>query len=154
MDEKMVVVGVDGSETSIEALKDGAAFARMVDADLRIITTWDYVAYEDVGGVFDPEREAETAARYVAHAVFGETVPDWVSIDIVLGRPGEAMVRASEKAVLLVVGSRGHNAALRFLLGSTSTYCAVRAKCPVMIVHKTDHEDARGVWAHVATTAP
>ncbi|MBK4346971.1 universal stress protein [Lacisediminihabitans changchengi] len=153
MDKKIVVVGVDGSETSIEALRDAAGFARMANAELRIVSAWEYVAFQDVSGVFDPEREAECSAQYAVQAVFGDTVPDWVSIVVELGRPGEAMVRASEKAVLLVVGSRGHNVALRFLLGSTSTYCAVRAKCPVMIVHQNDRQDTRGIWADVATTA-
>jgi len=154
MEEKLIVVGVDGSETSIEALRDAAAYARMLGAKIRTITTWDYVAYDDVSGVFDPEREAESAAEYAAHAVFGDNVPEWVTVDTVFGRAPEALVRASEKAVLLVVGSRGHNATVRFLLGSTSTYCAARAHCPVLIVHQHDQGAFSAEPATAAASTP
>lgn len=136
--KKLIVVGVDGSEASIAALRDGATYARMLGASIRTVTTWEYVPYDGTSGVFDPEREATSAAEFAAHAVFGEIVPDWVSVDTVFGRAAETLVKASETAILLVVGSRGHNAAVRFLLGSTSTYCAARGHCPVLIVHQHD----------------
>jgi len=154
MEEKLIVVGIDGSETSIEALRDAAAYARMLGAAIRTITTWDYVAYDDVSGVFDPEREAQSAAEYAAHAVFGDTIPDSVAVETVFGRAPETLVRASEEAVLLVVGSRGHNAAVRFLLGSTSTYCAARAHCPVLIVHQHDRDASPAESVAAAVSAP
>jgi len=154
MEQKLIVVGVDGSETSVEALRDAAAYARLLGANIRTITTWEYVPYDDVSGVFDPEREAASAAEFVARAVFGETVPDWVTVDTVFGRAPETLVKASEKAILLVVGSRGHNAAVRFLLGSTSTFCAARAHCPVLIVHQRDHGSSPAEPVAATVSAP
>ncbi len=138
MAEKIVVVGVDGSESSIEALREAASYARMLNADLRAVTTWNFVAYEDAG-VFDPEQDAKEIGGDAVKTVFGTPVPEWVTVVTTLGPAGEALVRESKDAELLVVGSRGRTALAGLLLGSVSTHCAEHAECSVLVVHGRDH---------------
>ncbi len=134
MSKRIVVVGVDGSNTSLDALREAKVYAQLLDAELRCVTSWNYMAYEDAAGVFDPEKTAEEIGRDSASAVFGETLPEWVTFVTKLGPAGDALVAESEHATLLVVGTRGHSAVVGLLLGSVSTHCAEHAKCPVLVV--------------------
>jgi Universal stress protein family len=44
-------------------------------------------------------------------------------------------VHQARAADLLVVGSRGHGILRGLLLGSVARQCAMRATCPVLVVH-------------------
>jgi nucleotide-binding universal stress UspA family protein len=61
-----------------------------------------------------------------------------VDTKMVTGDARYALCEAAEKMKvnLLVVGSRGHGAIRRAVMGSVSNYCAHHAKCPVLIVKK------------------
>jgi nucleotide-binding universal stress UspA family protein len=134
MTSKFVVVGVDGSAASLNAIREAASYAQMMDAELRCVTSWNFVGYEDITGVFDPEQNARDIGRDAAIAVFGKDIPTRVSFVIRLGPAGDALVAESAHANLLVVGTRGHSAVGGFFLGSVSTHCAERAHCPVLVV--------------------
>eukprot|EP01018_Ginkgo_biloba_P027245 Gb_20329 [translate_table: standard] len=66
-----------------------------------------------------------------------------VSIEtkMMLGDPRYVICEATERMRidLLVVGSHGHGALRRAVIGSVSDYCAHHAKCPVLIVKRQDH---------------
>lgn len=53
---------------------------------------------------------------------------------ILNGHPSDVLVRHSNHADLLALGSRGHSQIAGMLLGSTSDYCTRHASCPVMVV--------------------
>lgn len=57
--------------------------------------------------------------------------------EIEVGDPADAIltVAADEEMDLIIMGSRGLNAAQRFLLGSVSTKVATHAPCAVLVVH-------------------
>ena len=140
----LIVVGVDGSESSIEALRWAADQARLVGASLEVLTTWEYP--NSFGWApawppdWDPGGEAGKALEEVVSEVLG-TEPDIEVRQVVLeGHPAPALVRAAKGADMLVVGSRGHGEFAGMLIGSVSEHCATHAPCVVVIV-RPHHRD-------------
>jgi len=140
-----IVVGVDGSEASLEALRWAFTQAELTKARLEIVTTWEPAPAAPYGwamavpaGPIDYE-PASVAAKVAAEAVgrvLGDTSQATIEIEtrILEGHPAPALVDASEGADLHVVGSSGHGAFVGMLLGSVSAHCARHATCPVVIV--------------------
>lgn len=141
-----IVVGVDGSDLSIEALRQAAALADALDARLDAVCVWSRpfptqgVATAD----WHPERNAARALRDVAAAVFGDQKPARLHTWIIEGSTVRTLISESGTADLLVVGSQGHGGLTSPLLGSVAAGLSVHARCPVMIVHPTGtHTDRR-----------
>ncbi|GAB2967410.1 universal stress protein [Saccharothrix stipae] len=59
-----------------------------------------------------------------------------------LARPAQALVEQAEGAALLVVGTHGHGALRRALLGSVSHAMLHHAPCPLALVRASGHPDA------------
>jgi nucleotide-binding universal stress UspA family protein len=131
-----IVVGIDGSPASLEAMELAAQEATLRHSRLQVIMTWDWpLAYarspmlhemDPVQGA-QKEFEAEVGRLKEAH-------PDlMITTDFVHGHPVPTLTEASKGADLLVVGSRGHGGFAGMLLGSVSEQCSARAHCPVLI---------------------
>lgn len=137
MNTGRIVVGVDGSSSSLEALSWAARLADLTDSVLEVVTTWEWPASYGwavpVPADFDPEadvqRMLESAVAHVRAAYPGLRIDPRV----VSGHPAPVLVEASKGADLLVVGSRGHGEFVGMLLGSCSEHCATNAHCPVLI---------------------
>ena len=135
-----ILVGTDGSETSMAAVEKAAALAQMSRAELIIlyaVRTPSSVA--DVGGaaaVPDPQILVEEGEELLAEAE--SQVPDGVRARTLLrrGDPARTIVEtaAREAADLIVVGNRGMRGARR-LLGSVPNAVAHQAPCDVLIAH-------------------
>jgi nucleotide-binding universal stress UspA family protein len=82
------------------------------------------------------EEAAHGAVRDVTRELTGP-VPE-VHVRAVMGTPSAVLVRESEGADLLVLGSRGHGGFHSMLLGSTSIQCTMHATCPVTVVHSPE----------------
>ncbi len=133
-----VVVGVDGSPSSAAAVALAADEADARGVGLRAVLALPPVV--DAAGLVDvPDGEQLQEARaLVTEAVAGlaEDHPDVdVSAAVVVSHPVDALLGASQTACLVVVGSRGHGALRRMLLGSVSREVSQRAACPVLVVH-------------------
>jgi len=145
----LIVVGVDGSDSSIDALHWAAAQAKRTGSALRVMATWAYPSSlgwapswpED----WDPQKETENALTKVIEDALGSDPGIEVSQLVVEGHAAQVLVKASEDADLMVVGSRGHGAFTGMLLGSVSEYLATHCRCPVLIVHykDKDHGDSQ-----------
>ena len=140
----MIVVGVDGSDESKEALRWALEEARLRGATLRAVHAWAVPAAVAVHGYAPPDlvdrdllrdRAAQTLDAVVAE-VAGETPS--VRVERVTGEGSAArvLVEAAKDADLLVVGSRGHGDFAGLLLGSVSHQCAHHARCAVVIVRR------------------
>lgn len=139
-DKPAVVVGVDGSDSSILALRWAAALAPLFNAHLRAVTCWQYqIAFGTfIPVVWKPEEEA---ARICADAVaraFGSEAPADLEMVVSQGPAAKVLVGESISAQLVVVGSRGHGGFEGLLLGAVSATVAEHAKCPVFIAHGAD----------------
>jgi nucleotide-binding universal stress UspA family protein len=133
-----IVVGVDGSDASIDALTWAAHQAAATGEAVEALVTWSVpqsFGYpvpwpEGVDFAKDAQTELEGAIGKVAAAVPGFSCAAFV----VEGHPALELVERSRTAHLLVVGSRGRGEIVGMLLGSVSTYVGSHASCPVVIV--------------------
>ena len=132
-----VVVGVDGSESSIEAVRKADQLAQAFGARLDVVCVWSYPVsnYGMVPPEWYPDRDAARTVHDVADEVFGEKRPEWVHTSIQEGSPARVLIHESDTADLIVTGSRGHGGFAGLLLGSVSSEIAAHARCPVLIVH-------------------
>jgi nucleotide-binding universal stress UspA family protein len=136
---KLVVVGVDGSEESVAALRWAGEYAATVGATLRAILAWHYPAAVGPAPVgvapqVISEEVRQNMAATLAQAV--ATANPGVPVDqaIAYGHPVQVLVEASKEADLLVVGRRCHAAITGMLVGSVSIHCVTHAHCPVVVV--------------------
>ena len=141
----LIVVGVDSSEGAKEALRFALKEAKLRQATLRVVHTWQF-GYIGITGMegFSPvvgadlsdlRRTAEVALDAVMHEVAADVHGVEIERRVVEGAPATVLVDESRQADLLVVGSRGHGGFAGLLLGSVSQQCAHHAACPVAIVH-------------------
>lgn len=134
-----IVVGVDGSDSSIDALREAVVVATALGGTIQAVGAWHHPATLEAyypAGECSPEHDASEILASAAKAVFADDVPDWFSWTVRQGTPAHVLIDASKDARLLIVGSRGHGGVVGLLLGSVSAACAERAHCPVLIMHK------------------
>jgi nucleotide-binding universal stress UspA family protein len=144
---KTIVVGVDGSECADKALTWAVGEARLRGDRVRAVHAWEYPVSGAVYGLMTPQLGRDER-RDAAKATLDEAVGplrNGVPIEEVLveGSAAKALLRASEDADLLVVGSRGLGGFRRLLLGSVSTQLAHHSRCPVVIVREDETETGR-----------
>lgn len=137
-DTQTIVVGVDGSDSSKDALRWAAQQARVIGAELRVVTTWEYPTSFGWAPAYpsdwDPQTDASKALSEVIDEVLGRDPGVPVRIDVTEGRPAPVLIERARDAVLLVVGSRGHGAFAGMLVGSVSEHCVSHSPCPVVVV--------------------
>lgn len=145
--EPGILVGVDGSDFSIAALRYALALAVPLKLPVHALTVWDYpaLAYGEYSTPYNAEllgAEAERVLDEVEHAVFAEAAaPAWFSASAARGHVARELIELSREAALLVVGSRGHGGFAGLLLGSVSIACATHAQCPVLVFRHADRPD-------------
>lgn len=133
-----IVVGVDGSEGSKEALRWAARQSELTGAALEAVIAWQYPAFfgwapVDVDDA-DFAKIAEDTLTGALAEVLGPDWPDRAHARVTEGYPPAVLVDAAEDADLLVVGCRGYGAFADALLGSVSTYCVHHAHGPVTVI--------------------
>jgi nucleotide-binding universal stress UspA family protein len=131
-----VLVGYDGSPTAAAALTAGARLAAALGAGLRVLTVfapdvaeppWLHVPAGYLRLTDEAERDARSELEQAAERVGGEAV-------FVVGDPVAELVRASEAADWLLLGSRNYGPEPAVLLGGVSSRVLERAACPVLVV--------------------
>lgn len=137
--ERVIIVGVDGSESSKNALRWAARLAPSLNATIHAIIAWEYpIVFGLEGaipGIWRPEETAKEILNNSLDSVFGKDRPAGLLGSISQGHPTFVLLDASEGAEMLIVGSRGLGGFKGLLLGSVSSSCAEHAKCPVLVVH-------------------
>jgi nucleotide-binding universal stress UspA family protein len=137
----MFVVGVDGSEASVEALRQAQWLAAPVGAKVLATAYWDdpqvYAGYVAMG-IDRFEDRVMIVLNDALKQAFGDDIPPNVIPRVVRGHPRDSLIDASRHADLIVVGRRGHGGFGGLLLGSVSSACVAHAHCPVLVVHSPD----------------
>jgi nucleotide-binding universal stress UspA family protein len=148
-----IVVGVDGSESSKDALRWAERQARLTDSELQVVSAWDFVLPQSMAlstfDTADPIENQRRGLRAIVEEVVGEGPTVRLRLEVVESRPVHALLELAAGADLLVVGCRGHGEFAGMLLGSVSLHCAVHAPCPVVVVrhHATEVGSASTVAA-------
>jgi nucleotide-binding universal stress UspA family protein len=136
-----IVVGVDGSPASIEALKQARNLAVPLGAQVVAMACWTfpqvYGGYVATG-VEDYEKEAEGILEEAVSRAFGPVVPENVTSRLLSGPARDLLIDASKDADMVVVGRRGHGGFAGLLIGSVSSACVAHAHCPVLVVHSPE----------------
>lgn len=132
-----IVVGLDGSESSRQAMRWAARQAQLTGARLDVVITWELPT--SFGWVppypsdFNPALDAQKAADDEVSATLAACPDVKVQTTVIEGHPAPTLVDASRGAALLVVGSRGHGEFAGMLIGSVSEHCVSSAHCPVLV---------------------
>ena len=136
-----VLVGVDGSPESVEALRWAARAAELRKTSLTVVHAWlppvtaGYYAGVDMTIM-------EKAARALLDECLQEALSDAppslpVRDELMLGGPAHTLIEASRGKDLLVTGARGRGGFAGLRLGSTSDQCVNHAYCPIAIIRGT-----------------
>ncbi|MGO8864058.1 MAG: universal stress protein [Acidimicrobiales bacterium] len=137
-----IVVGIDGSAPSLEALDWAAEQAALTRSPLEIVTTWEWpMTYGwavPLPAEYDPKEIAQKTLEEAADGVRAKYPDMEITTRALQGHPAPALVEASKGQKLLVVGSRGHGEFVGMLLGSVGEHCAAHAHCPVLIHRAAD----------------
>jgi nucleotide-binding universal stress UspA family protein len=136
-----LVVGVDGSPSSIDAVRWAARYAELTGSDVEAVTTWSaptgYGPAYGAGGFDAVVVDWADMARKTQETALEQALPGGsgtIRRTVVCDHPAAALVFAAQGAELLVVGSRGHDGFAGMLLGSVSAHVAAHAPCPVVVV--------------------
>ena len=139
--DSKIVVGVDGSDGSIEALRWAARQAELTGATLHVVTAWAFPEHRTpFGVVFDIAESADPTARARSKLdgfsadILGKHENVTIRAEVIPGNEVEVLIDAARGADLLVVGSRGRGGFAGMLLGSVSAQCVRHARCPVVVI--------------------
>ena len=135
-----VVVGVDGSEESLQAVSFAAAEADRAGDELTVVLAIHgparWVEHEMPGsGLAETIVEEDKVVLAESVAGLQDRYPDLVIHQRLEPdtEPAQALVDAAREARLLVIGSRGRGAFSRLVLGSTAHAVLLHAPCPTIV---------------------
>ncbi|MEE4544664.1 universal stress protein [Streptomyces sp. V4-01] len=140
MEGRRIVVGVDGSEPSLEALRWAGRQATLTGATLEAVMAWEAPGAYGWAGLpgrpqdFDLEEPATQALNDALVAALPAEQVGTVSQVVVMGHPAQALLDRGQGAELIVVGVRGLGTFRAALLGSVSHTVTLHASCPVVVV--------------------
>ena len=142
-----IIVGVDGSPASDVATCWAARDAALRSIPLTVVSvvttptaTFPPVPYPDSLGVRleDQGRKAAAHAVKVAEDAMPTDRKVAVKSEIVFSTPARALVKMSDEAEMIVVGSSGKGLLARGVLGSVSSSVVRSANCPVAVIRDED----------------
>ncbi|WP_079178901.1 universal stress protein [Streptomyces humi] len=134
-----LVVGVDGSDGSLQAVDWAADEAARHDVPLRLVYASLWERYESgVPGIREERPSERVLAEHIVASAADRAArraPDVkVTTDILPEDPADALLHESNNACLVVTGSRGRGELKGLLLGSVGLAVAGRSYCPVVVV--------------------
>jgi nucleotide-binding universal stress UspA family protein len=148
-----IVVGVDGSASSRDALRWALDEASLRQAKVEAVIAWHspvftYGAGMVVAPVVSPEHLAAEARSALDEAVDAAVAAAGTTVEVervvVEGGAAANLVEHAQGAALLAVGHRGRGGFAGLLLGSVAEQCAAHAPCPVVVVREGTSEASGG----------
>lgn len=147
-----IVAAVDISPDSRRGLDWAATTALGQRAPLHLVHALP-PPYTDLPPTEEQTRARHDAAERLLADARARVAPSGVApltAEIVEQDAAWALIEASERAGMVVIGARGHGAVGGLLLGSVSQHVSRHAHCPVAVVREVADPDARRVVVGVA----
>lgn len=138
-----LVVGVDGTSESVQALAYAADIAECMGATLDVVIAYETSAPTPTGYLLDAVTDQRT--QQIAYDLLDETVekalPDTADLvttrAAIRGRPGDVLVARAVGAEMLVIGAQEpHGPLAGVRLGSATEQCVRHSPCPVLVVRR------------------
>lgn len=143
-----LVVGADGSECGLRAVRWAAEEAVRRDAPLRIVHATRHLGRHSAAG--SPVTERARGATAQAYTVAVHAAPSVaIATEVVPGEPVTVLLRAAEDAQLVVLGITTTGAADELVLASVAQRVAARSPKPVVVVPRS-RPGGTGSRPHVA----
>jgi nucleotide-binding universal stress UspA family protein len=133
--ETRAIVGVDGSDASMAALKWALARAERIGGEVTALQVWNFLD-KPKGSQYDTHFTDDDAMAFIEEAITSSGA-DRAHLDVAVANelPSRALLDAGESAGLLVLGSHGRNVAHMMLAGSTAHQVSQHTPVP-LIVHR------------------
>lgn len=134
-----VVVGVDDSPQCDAALAYAFEQARLRGVPLRAVQAWQIPVHAYAPDItYGMDDEIRRAQREIVTGKLDRLTSENPAVEVIndfqAAHPVDALIKASENADLVVVGSHGRGAIGALLLGSVSRALLHHAHCPVAVV--------------------
>jgi nucleotide-binding universal stress UspA family protein len=147
---KKILVGIDGSEPSISALKYGEELAEMYKSDLVILSVIPNMPFIYSEGMFPEyiprlQQDLEDSYKQILEETEKKIKQEHPELNVITrlekGNPSEKIIKTSkdENVDLIVLGNRGIGGIASWLLGGTSRHVADACTVPVLIVKDKEH---------------
>jgi nucleotide-binding universal stress UspA family protein len=141
---KKILAGVDGSETSMKALKHAIELAEIHDSELHIISVLEefklpFASEYELWANESRDEQVSKVLEEMNSAVMSIKTDD-IEIDVETrieeGKPAKIITEIAEQEgfELIVIGAKGLGRVEEFLLGSTSREIVNTSKVPVLII--------------------
>lgn len=143
--QRDIVVGVDGGECALKAVRWAAREAERRGAPLRIVHAAPYLGRPAADGAPSPElprarriaAKAFTVARHAAPRARATT-------EVVADDPARALLKAGAGRQLIVLGISTTGAIGELVLAPVAQRVAARANCPVVVVPRQTQSSPEG----------
>ncbi|NJC71370.1 universal stress protein [Planosporangium thailandense] len=134
-----IVVGVDGSSQSLDAVDLAVREAAMRDLPLRVVSAFTRpdLGVPGVRAAYPPEADVRLEAERIVREAMGRAAANAPALDVggdaVEGPPATTLIDQSRAAALVVVGNRGLGGFKGLLVGSVAVELTAHAGCPVLV---------------------
>lgn len=132
-------VGFDGSHESEQAMAAARELAARHGARIKALSVVSLQSIPD--GEPIPEDWPKIAGQLVVEEAQRLSDLEGVDGDATYGDPGEELATFSGELDLLIVGSRSYGPLGRLFNGSTSNHLVRRARCPLLVLPRSAHQD-------------
>ena len=136
-----IVVGVDGSDHSVMALRWAVQQAERTGADVEVLGCWQwpvstggFLPYESVDMSGTTRKAVDAAVASVVRD--GDRSAVAVRTTVVEGYPAKALLARRREQSCWSSAPGGTTPSAALLLGSVGMHCATHAPCPVLTVHE------------------
>jgi nucleotide-binding universal stress UspA family protein len=144
---RTVVVGVDGSNSALRAVRWGVAEAERRQAPLRLVIAFGWMVHHVAArpGIEGSYRDTLLARAREQLAEAGriaerEGAGLELELQLIVGSPIQVLAAEAERAQLLVIGDRGLTSVEGLLVGSVAIGLAAHASCPVVVVRGVERD--------------